>query len=129
MSSFTDVPVPFEISVDRRGGAVTVLGVCGDLDAETSLRLSQVMSAELEPVVRLVVDLTGVTVLGSAGIAVLLGSHRRATGGRDVRIVAPTPLTSEPITLLGLDTTLHVFATLEEALAGDGHGREPRTIS
>ena len=129
MSSFTDVPVPFEVSVDRRAGGVTVLEVSGDLDAETSVQLSQVMSAELEPVVRLVVDLTGVTVLGSAGIAVLLGNHCRADGGRAVRIVAPTVLTSKPIELLGLDDVLHVFATREEALAGTAQGRDPRTTS
>ena len=126
-SSFADMPVPFEVSVERRGDGVTVLAVSGDLDATTSLRLSQVISAELEPVVRLVVDLTGVALLGSAGIAVLLGSHRRATGGREVRIVAPDDDTRKPIALLGLDDVLHLFATLDEAL--DGQGREPRTTS
>lgn len=109
----------------ERDGPVGIVRVSGDVDVVTAPQLQQSVNHALagKPEL-LVLDLTGVTFLGSAGIAVLIsaqdGQARHRTG---VRVVADTPVVLRPLQVLGLTTVLAVYPTLPAALAGSGTGR------
>ncbi|MDI2029233.1 STAS domain-containing protein [Saccharopolyspora sp. TS4A08] len=66
----------------------------------------------------LVLDITAVTFLSSAGLAVFVRTHRNAEAA-DIRfrVVANNPATRRPIQLMGLDEEFDVFSDREEALA------------
>ena len=66
----------------------------------------------------LIVDLSEVELLASVGIGALLVAAQQDVGtvGR-FAVVADGPATSRPIKLLGVDSIVALFPTLEEALA------------
>lgn len=109
-----------ECTVVVDGGLATV-SVSGDLDMVTVARLREsVDEATRARPDKLVLDLSAVTFLDSAGLGALVTAHHR----RDTttRIVANTPETLRPIQITGLDTLLHVFPTREEAVGKGHHG-------
>ena len=111
-----DPPPTFTIDESRVDGAV-ILSVGDVLDLATAPTLASEISAKLaQAPAALIVDLTGVTFLASAGITVLIKGQEQA--GTTVRfgIVADGPATSRPIKLLGLDDTLAMYPTLDDAL-------------
>jgi anti-anti-sigma factor len=104
-----------EVAVHTQGAAV-IAEVRGEVDMGTAEALEERLLAELSaaPAI-LVVDLTEVTFLASAGLAVLVRCHQQA-GPTSLRVVAG-PTTVRPIELTGLDRELAVFPTREAALA------------
>jgi anti-anti-sigma factor len=78
-------------------GPVSVLTVSGEIDMASGPRLRAALDEIIDapPVAApsgLVVDLTGVTFLGSAGLAVLVDAHDRATQrGISLKIVIDGP--------------------------------------
>ncbi len=106
------------VTLEREGDAV-VLRVTGELDLATAPKVQQKTDAALRerpPV--LVIDLTAVTFLASAGMAVLVAAHRQAAPGTAVRVVAASRVTLRPLQLTKLTAELAVFPTTEQALAG-----------
>lgn len=65
----------------------------------------------------LVIDLSAVDFLASAGMAVLVWAHRQAEPA-DVRVVASSRLTLRPLQLTRLTDELAVFLSLPAALEG-----------
>jgi anti-anti-sigma factor len=111
-------PAPTVVTgTDRRGDAV-VIGLAGDVDALTAPQLTEAVSAALhERPHTVVVDLSRVDFLASAGLAALVESHRMAGPDSRLHIVATGSATLRPLTMTGLTDELAVFATSEEALA------------
>jgi anti-anti-sigma factor len=72
----------------------------------------------LSPGVRLlVIDLSGVSFCDVAGLAVLIGTQRRARArGITVRLAAPRPQMAKLLRITGLDRSLTICATLADAL-------------
>lgn len=64
----------------------------------------------------LVVDLTGVEFLASAGMGVLVAAHDSAGEGTRFCVVADGPSTSRPLKLVGIADIVPLYATLDEAL-------------
>lgn len=64
-----------------------------------------------------VVDLTEVEFLASAGMGTLVAAHDEAPEGVDIHIVAEGPATSRPLRLVGIADIVPLHATLDEALA------------
>ena len=92
----------------------------GELDMLTAPRLSaQLDRAEaiVVPPAPVVLDLTGLTFLGSAGLAVLLAHHERcAELGSTLQIRAgSTPAVTRPLTMTALDRVLNVVPQLAES--------------
>lgn len=101
----------------QRDDAATVLTVRGEVDMVTAPALAQEVGAALrEAPALLVVDLTAVRFLSSAGLAVLVDAQARATSGTVFRVVANSPGTLRVLELTGLDRTLAVHASLDDAL-------------
>ena len=74
----------------------------------------------------LIIDLLRVPSCDPAGLAVLVGTQRRARLlGIVVRLVAPSLPVSKQLRLTGLDRSLTIWPDLPAALAGERH--EPAT--
>ncbi|MEC3918442.1 STAS domain-containing protein [Nocardia sp. CDC160] len=95
----------------------TVLTVAGDVDLATAPALENAIDAALSPKPdALIIDLTAVSFLASAGMAVLVGAHKRA-GATRIAVVADGPATSRQLKVTSLDQVFALHPTLDEALA------------
>jgi anti-sigma B factor antagonist len=97
-----------------------VLRVVGRIELGSASRLHDAIGANLElpapgPIV---VDLEGVTFLGTVGLAMLTElATETARSGRQLRIVvAANSLVSMPLELSGVDTRLTLYPSVEAAL-------------
>jgi anti-anti-sigma factor len=105
------------IAVHHHPLPALVVEVTGELDALTAPRLLDILHAALrESCPMLVVDLTGVAFMGSAGLAVLAETHEHAIPDTTLRIVAPGRATRRPLQITGLDTILQLYPSRSEAL-------------
>jgi anti-anti-sigma factor len=105
------------ITVEWLDGTV-VVAVDGDVDLCTAPMLHDVLEANLSRAPRrMVVDLSLVRFLNTAGLAVLLDAHRRAAPGTDVRLVATTRATLRPLRLTRADERLVVHTSRAAAIA------------
>ncbi|SEF24982.1 anti-anti-sigma factor [Amycolatopsis pretoriensis] len=105
------------VALDHREGTA-VLRVDGALDLALAPKLRQLAerAARTEPAV-LVIDLTGVTFLASAGMAELVRAHRGRTVPTPLRVVATGRITLRPLELTRLTDELAIYPSLAEALA------------
>ena len=101
-------------------GTAVVLGVAGEIDLATAPQLGESIKAAMaERPETLVVDLTDVDFLASAGMAVLIGCHQQAKGVLRFRIVASGSATFRPMELTGMTDEISIYPTRDEALAAD----------
>ncbi|MDT5067556.1 MAG: anti-sigma factor antagonist, partial [Mycobacterium sp.] len=64
-----------------------------------------------------IVDLTDVKFLASAGMSVLVTAHEEIAAKAGFGVVADGPATSRPMRLVGLDRTITLYRTIDAALA------------
>jgi anti-anti-sigma factor len=104
--------------------ACTIARLEGDLDIATVPELRERLLGLLSPGGRLlIIDLSGVSFSDVAGLAVLIGTQRRATArGMVVRLVAPRPQVVKLLRITGLDRRLTTCATLADALPTEQRG-------
>lgn len=101
-------------------GAAVVLAVAGEIDLATAPQLGEsIKEAMAREPKTLVVDLSGVGFLASAGMAVLIGCHQQAKGNIRFRIVATGSATFRPMELTGMTDEMSIYPTRAEALAAD----------
>ena len=72
----------------------------------------------------MIVDLSGVDFLASAGLQALVATHENVSETAGFAVVADGPATSRPIQLTGLDQILSLHPTLAEAMAAVMRVRE-----
>lgn len=99
-------------------GQVAVVAASGDLDMLTAPQLRDAVQAALskEPA-GLIVDLTKVEFLGSAGMQVLMETHNQIDGAQTrFAVVAEGPATSRPLKITGIADLIDMFSSLEAAL-------------
>ena len=111
-------PHRFAVFTRTAGAGAVILEVTGQVDLESEPTLSRSIGSAMDqrPDV-LVVDLSWVDLLTSAGMAVLLGSHNRTPEQTRFRIVATGKASLRPLQILGLTNVMSIFPTLDEALA------------
>lgn len=99
-------------------GRTVVISVSGDLDMLTSPQLesSVTMSLQKSPSA-LIIDLTDVDFLASAGMGVLVAARDRTNETIRFGVVADGPATSRPLQLVGLADVIGLYPTLAEARA------------
>ncbi|WP_228838738.1 STAS domain-containing protein [Nocardia amamiensis] len=110
-------PRALEVQV-RSADDVVIVTVHGEIDMASA----PLLQAALDEVLRgtppaVVVDMSNVGFLGSAGLSVLVAASE-AAGSGGLRVV-PSDAARRPIELTALDQLLRVFGTVEEALAVD----------
>ncbi|GAY16598.1 STAS domain-containing protein [Mycobacterium sp. shizuoka-1] len=97
-------------------GTTAVVSASGALDLLTSPALGKLLTSTLEQKPGgVIVDLTDVRFLGSAGMQVLVDAHEMATPDIGFVVVADGPGTSRPLKLVGLTEVFDVVATLQAA--------------
>lgn len=98
-----------------------ILTVTGEIDVLTTPRLQVAVSKCLERADELlVVDLTGVSFLGSHGLAALVGAAQESAQGRNkapLRLVVDSnrPVV-RPLEVTGLDDVLALYHSVDDAL-------------
>ncbi len=103
----------------RHEGTATVVAVRESIDALTAPELTRVLSEQIKDGhCKLVVDLTGVEFMSSAGLRTLLGGVKetRMNGG-DLRIASTNPGIDKVLKMSGFNNVAKVFASSGEALA------------
>lgn len=112
----------FDVQADSDDGVV-VLSVRGVLDALTAPQLTKEIAAELaDHPTTLIVDLTDVTFLASAGVSAILHGHV-AAGSTRFAVVADGPITAGPMSLAGVDVLLmDIYPSLAAALVSGTGG-------
>ncbi|MEV0246700.1 STAS domain-containing protein [Nocardia sp. NPDC050712] len=96
----------------------TVLTVAGEVDLATAPALETAIEGVLAEAPRaLIIDLTGVSFLASAGMAALVAAHKRAGTATTIAVVADGPATSRQLKMTSLDQVFALYSTLEDALA------------
>jgi anti-anti-sigma factor len=112
-------PITTSITVED---GIAVVAVSGEVDLSTVPAFEAAIDDALtRGPGALVIDLSGVDFLASAGLQTLVATHERI--GKDVgfAVVADGAATSRPIQLTGLDQVLSLYPTIDEARA-DLHG-------
>jgi anti-anti-sigma factor len=96
---------------------IAVLKVDGDIDLATVPALEAAIEEALVPrPTGLVIDLTKVGFLASAGLQALVATHNTVSQTAQFAVVANSAATSRPIQLTGLDQIFALYPTLDEAL-------------
>ncbi|HKS47054.1 MAG TPA: STAS domain-containing protein [Amycolatopsis sp.] len=105
----------------RRDGTAVVVAVAGEIDLNTAPELHSAIEKALGQTRAgaCVLDLTGVTFLGSPGLTTLLEAANHAEElGEPLRIVVDaTRPVIRPIEMTGLDHILSLYHAVEDALA------------
>ena len=96
---------------------IVVLSVAGELDASTAPRLDEEITRCITGTLAgLIVDLSNVNFMASAGMSVLLeGDSTAKTVSKWFGVVANSRVTQRPMELLGLDQLLNTYSTLDAA--------------
>ncbi|AEA24831.1 STAS domain-containing protein [Pseudonocardia benzenivorans] len=105
-----------EVSASVQG-----LRLVGDVDAPEASALVSTATEVLDAGADVVVDLRGVTFLGSRGISALIRVHQLAVArGRHVRVVVDRSdhVVMRPLTLTEVDATLDLVSSLDGAPEG-----------
>jgi anti-anti-sigma factor len=113
-------PIPHEIVLTVLcRPAYTIAKMRGELDVATAPALRERLAALLRPQLRLLVlDLSEIWFCDAAGLAVLIGTQRRAALlGTTLRLAAPRPLIAKVLHTTGLDRRLIIHPSLATALA------------
>ena len=98
-------------------GSIAVVTASGAVDMLTAPQLQDVIdTAAARKPAGLIVDLTDVEFLASAGMQVLMVTHNRL--GEDTRfaVVADGPATSRPLKITGIADYVELFSSLDVAL-------------
>lgn len=105
------------LSVLTRPG-FTIARLEGDLDIASIPALRERLLSVLGPGMRLlIIDLSGVPFCDVSGLAVLIGTQRRARGlGITVRLAAPRPQMTKLLRVSGLESHFTICAALDDAL-------------
>lgn len=103
---------------ERRIDSTSVVSVAGVVDMLTAPDLEKAIAeAAKSAPSAVVVDMTGVEFLASAGMGVLIAAQDDLSPDVKLAVVADGPATSRPLKLVGVTDVVDLYATLDEALA------------
>lgn len=109
------MPTNLSIVSEHRGGNEMLL-VSGEVDLSTAPRLDAAVSRAADPGMPLILDLTGVEFLDSAGARVLAEAHQDLDGRGGRLLIVPSPPARRVFELGGLDHVLHLHGSVGDAL-------------
>jgi len=114
-----DIDEVVRFDVVEHGPDARVLHVVGEVDTLTAPVLRTRLDEHLAEVGLLVLDLTAVTFLGSAGLAVLVGAKDEADRvGHKLRLVPGSRIVVRALEATGLLTLFELADTAADALSG-----------
>jgi len=100
-------------------GNVHVLRLAGYLDGHTFVDLERRFDALFkEGRTRLVVELSGLTYIASAGVGVFInGQHKARNSGGSLQLANPSASVREIFSILGLESVFVIHDTIEQGVA------------
>jgi anti-anti-sigma factor len=102
----------------ERGGYV-IAALSGELGIASAPALREQLLSLLRPASHLIIDLSAVEHADASGLAVLLGSRRRARLlGGSLRLAAPPPEVARVLSATGLNQHLDIFPSVRAAITG-----------
>ena len=108
-------PIITSVSFDD---GIAVLAVTGEIDLATIPAFEAAITEALaQRPSALIVDMSAVDFLASAGLQALVSTHETVSGTAGFAVVADGPATSRPIELTGLDQILSLHSSLSAAKA------------
>ncbi len=108
----------FSVSGERAGDGLGIVAVSGEVDIYTAPQFKECMVELLDAGVdRLVVDLSGVTLIDSTALGVLIGGVRRAhTAGGAIALVVANRAVERVLSITGLDRVFTIHESRAAAL-------------
>ena len=101
-----------------RGGYV-IAALSGELGIASAAALREQLLNLLRAASHLIIDLSAVEHADASGLAVLVGSGRRARLlGGSLRLAAPSPEVARVLSATGMNRHLDIFATVRAAITG-----------
>lgn len=92
--------------------------MAGVVDMLTAPQVEGAISAALEKSpAGLIINLSDVEFLASAGMGILVAAHDLAAPEVKFAVVADGPVTSRPLKLVGIADIVNLYPTLDEALS------------
>jgi anti-anti-sigma factor len=111
--SMTQVPGAYEDHIE-------IIRLSGDIDMSTVDTMERLLLGAIDAArgsVPVVADCSGVTFLGSCGLRLLLSAHHIAQfRNTPFRIVAPQRAVRRPVRLTGLDQSLQLYNSVQDAV-------------
>jgi anti-sigma B factor antagonist len=106
-----------KINKDERPDGFVICRPVGELDAFTVSQFRQAL-ADLAASKRLVIDMSGIPFVDSAGLGALIGGIRRTRElGGDVAVACDRPTLVRLLRTTGFDRIVSVTETVDEAMA------------
>ena len=116
-SAADDVSLRLSSRADRGGYVIAALG--GELGITSASALREQLLGLLRAASHLIIDLSAVEHADASGLAVLVGSRRRARLlGGSLRLAAPSPQVARVLSATGLNQHLDIFPTVRAAITG-----------
>jgi anti-anti-sigma factor len=101
-----------------RGGCV-IAALSGELGIASAPALREQLLSLLRAASHLIIDLSAVQHADASGLAVLVGSRRRARLlGGSLRLAAPSPQVTRVLSATGLNQHLDIYPTVRAAITG-----------
>jgi anti-sigma B factor antagonist len=102
-----------------QGPGYAVVSVTGEIDLDTERAFRHALTSALASGVgRLVVELSGVTYMGSTGIGVLMGVRRvLAADGGSLALAGPCGKVAQVLAMTGVSEVIPVEASVTDAVA------------
>jgi anti-anti-sigma factor len=111
---------------EEKVGDVTVLGLSGRLDTDTSADLELAVQDLLQAGARrFVVDLSGVGYVSSAGLRVLLSLGKTVANSGNLRLAGLNPTVRQVFDVAGFTQLFAIFPARDAALAGSAKAPKP----
>jgi anti-sigma B factor antagonist len=102
----------------NRGGYV-IVALGGELGIASAPALREQLLSLLRAASHLIIDLSAIEHADASGLAVLVGSGRRARLlGGSVRLAAPSPEVARVLSATGINQHLDIFPTIRAAITG-----------
>ncbi|MFE3415583.1 STAS domain-containing protein [Streptomyces mirabilis] len=112
-------PPRFSVTRSTTADGITVLALRGEVDFTTGAEMRRALQdPDCEATRHTVMDLSQVTFMDSTGINALIEAHLDATAIQGwVRVASPTPSILRVLQIVGLDTVITCYPTLQQALS------------
>ena len=112
-------PAPQGLRTDvREAGGVTVIALAGELDADDAPAVRALLLEHTARRRGLVVDVSELAFLDSAGLAALVAAHKAAlAGGTGLVLAAPSATVVKVLSITGLQALLTTAPSVSAALA------------
>jgi anti-anti-sigma factor len=96
---------------------VSLIEVAGRVDSSTAPKLGEALNGELNSGrMRLVLDLSAVDYMSSAGLRELVNALKRARSQGDLRLASPSERVLDVLEMAGLDEIFQIFHSQAEAI-------------